>query len=267
MRTAAHRIAASVRRHPTPTYAMLGWWDADHTDLSADAAAVASWVDRSGSGRTLTQATGANQPTYRQFGLYGQHAVRGDGSNDRISNTSSAPFAGREQACQQIVFASGTAQTNRYYIGQAEATVGSNGIDTRFGGTAQSTWTAKTNSSSAAINLGTLYDTAARPVATECHVDLTRSSSDLVGMGSSTGFNHATLAGATLDASAGEFTLFDFGSGAFSAPASIDIHEMSLLTRPPGLGERRRWWRYIVRRWKASPAQGAWNAGGSAQVF
>ncbi len=54
----------------------------------ANASAVSSWVDKAGLGNTVTQGTGANQPTYRTNVLNGKPVVRFDGINDLLQKTS-----------------------------------------------------------------------------------------------------------------------------------------------------------------------------------
>jgi len=63
-----------------------------HLDAStisglSDGQAVAQWSDLSGSGRHVTQATGANQPTYRTGVQNGRAVVRFDGTNDGLART------------------------------------------------------------------------------------------------------------------------------------------------------------------------------------
>ena len=53
----------------------------------SDAAAVSSWADQSGNGYTASQATAANQPSYRVAVFGGQPAVRFDGSDDVLTHT------------------------------------------------------------------------------------------------------------------------------------------------------------------------------------
>jgi hypothetical protein len=56
----------------------------------ANASSVSSWVDKSGNGNTVTQATGANQPTYRTNVLNGKPVVRFDGVNDLMGKSSAS---------------------------------------------------------------------------------------------------------------------------------------------------------------------------------
>lgn len=62
--------AAAARRDlssgisPAAFAGLTAWWKAE-TIAQGDSTAVSSWADSSSSGFTLTQATGANQPTYR----------------------------------------------------------------------------------------------------------------------------------------------------------------------------------------------------------
>lgn len=57
------------------------WLKADSLALS-DGAAVSSWTDSSGNGRTASQATAGNQPTFKTNILNGKPVVRFDGTTD-----------------------------------------------------------------------------------------------------------------------------------------------------------------------------------------
>ena len=69
------------------------WLDAIKQPL-ADGTAVSSWTDQSGNGRNATQATGANQPLWKQNGINGRPALLFDGTDDMLLSAAgvSAPF-------------------------------------------------------------------------------------------------------------------------------------------------------------------------------
>lgn len=71
------------------------WYDAESLGLS-NGAGVATWTDQSVNGLDLTQATGANQPTYQTNVLNGLAVVDFDGTNDYVgrSTTSISPTTG-----------------------------------------------------------------------------------------------------------------------------------------------------------------------------
>lgn len=68
---------------------LLAWWKADSLALS-NGAAVTSWSDSSGNGRTLTQATGANQPVFNTAQVNGLPVVTFDGTNDYLATAAFA---------------------------------------------------------------------------------------------------------------------------------------------------------------------------------
>lgn len=89
-----HSIAAL----PSP----IGWWKAADLAL-ADGTAVSSWTDASGNSRTLTQATGANQPVLKTaITPAGGKVVRFDGANDVLKTAAFAnPTTG---TCAVVVY-------------------------------------------------------------------------------------------------------------------------------------------------------------------
>lgn len=71
---------------------LVAWYDASDLVL-ANGDPVASWPDKSGNGRTLTQGTAAARPSYVASGIGGKPAVRGDGVDDMLSYASGpTPF-------------------------------------------------------------------------------------------------------------------------------------------------------------------------------
>lgn len=65
---------------PTDVSGLKAWYDASSI-AQADNSAVTSWTDSSGNGWTVTQATGAAQPTLQTAELNGKPVVRFDGSD------------------------------------------------------------------------------------------------------------------------------------------------------------------------------------------
>lgn len=53
----------------------------------SDGASIASWVDKSGNGYTVTQGTGANQPIYKTNILNGNNIIRFNGTSDYMQKT------------------------------------------------------------------------------------------------------------------------------------------------------------------------------------
>ena len=77
----AHRFAPAW----TPAnIATALWLDAADAATVTLATGVAAWVDKSGNGRTASQGTAANQPSYAAT-LNGNSVLTFDGSNDALS--------------------------------------------------------------------------------------------------------------------------------------------------------------------------------------
>lgn len=86
---------------PASVSGMAAWYKGEELSL-ANAAAVTSWADSSGNGNTLTQGTGAQQPTYRTNIVNGLPIVRFDGTNDMLANAAPSGFGSQSG---QTVFA------------------------------------------------------------------------------------------------------------------------------------------------------------------
>jgi hypothetical protein len=87
---------AALSRSYTPAAALgsllLGYWDAERTDLlTQSAGAVSSWRDAVG-GYDATQATGAAQPVWSPTSFGGRAGVTFDGSDDTLATSSAAQF-------------------------------------------------------------------------------------------------------------------------------------------------------------------------------
>lgn len=90
---------------PLDVAGLVAWYKASSI-AQADASAVSSWADLSGNSRTLSQATGANQPTYRTAIVGGKPVVRFDGTSDRMVtgvNISATAMAARPRAVFAVV--------------------------------------------------------------------------------------------------------------------------------------------------------------------
>ena len=71
---------------------LVAWYKADSLALS-DGAAVASWADSSGSGNTVTQATGSKQPTFKVAIRNGLPVVRFTAASAQYLACASAAYA------------------------------------------------------------------------------------------------------------------------------------------------------------------------------
>ena len=80
-------MRARQRHLKAKSFGATASYDARLISGLSDAAAVSSWTDQSGNGYTASQATAANQPSYRVAVFGGQPSVRFDGSNDQLIHT------------------------------------------------------------------------------------------------------------------------------------------------------------------------------------
>lgn len=101
---------------PSDISGLLIWMRADELGLS-DAAAVSTWTN-GGSGLNFTQATGANQPTFRIAVQNGLGIIRFDGINDLLSSAAMS----LAQPCTTYWVASRTGNTTAYNVGLTQAT-------------------------------------------------------------------------------------------------------------------------------------------------
>lgn len=86
----SHAVAAKqqVSVFSPLDFAPKAWFDAsDAASVTLDASAVTQWNDKSGNGYHLSQATGANQPTYTTAGLNGLNVITFDGTNDTLQGS------------------------------------------------------------------------------------------------------------------------------------------------------------------------------------
>ena len=62
--------------NPKSISGLVGWWDAsDSATVTLNSGNVSAWADKSGNGRTLSQATAANQPAYTTGAVNGRNAI------------------------------------------------------------------------------------------------------------------------------------------------------------------------------------------------
>lgn len=62
--------------NPKSISGLVGWWDAsDSATVTLNSGNVSEWADKSGNGRTLSQATAANQPAYTTGAVNGRNAI------------------------------------------------------------------------------------------------------------------------------------------------------------------------------------------------
>jgi hypothetical protein len=105
------------------------WLDAAAlASITKSAGAISAWDDKSGNNRDVSQATGANQPTFRSH-LEGRDGVDFDGSTDVLSNTTAGgTFSGTSGEVWAVFTKVGTGATCFF----ASSDVASNTRQLRF---------------------------------------------------------------------------------------------------------------------------------------
>lgn len=94
--------------------ALQGWWDAqDAATLTTASGAVSAWADKSGKGRTMSQATAAQRPALLASGIGGKPALQFDGSNDTLRTD---PFSAGQPFSALVVYNPGAASTYNFMV-------------------------------------------------------------------------------------------------------------------------------------------------------
>ena len=167
---------------PTPPAGYLGWWDASQITGVADGAALATWNDLSVQGHTLSQATGAAQPTfYKTTGaklVNGLPAVWFDGTDDLMNTaiagwTITQPFTVAvvvQMATSSVMpWAGGNGATFPYLYNDVanKAELNAGGANQEVGpvlGTGLHALVSVLNAAASSVNIdGTIYTVAATP--------------------------------------------------------------------------------------------------------
>jgi hypothetical protein len=82
--------------NPKSIAGLSAWFDAlDAASITLNGSTVSQWLDKSGSGRTLSQASASQQPSYVTSGISGKPSLELDGTNHNMSGSStliSQPF-------------------------------------------------------------------------------------------------------------------------------------------------------------------------------
>jgi hypothetical protein len=73
---------------PADFSGLAAWYRADAGITKGGSDLISAWADLSGNARTLSEGTGANQPTWVDAVVAGRPIVRFDGSNDLLTSTS-----------------------------------------------------------------------------------------------------------------------------------------------------------------------------------
>jgi hypothetical protein len=111
--------------YPTSTFTplqvpgLVAWFKGDGITGLADAAPVTTWIDSSGQGHDVTQATSGNRPTYRVNAVNSKPVVRFDGTNDYLK--SSAFTLNRPTTVIVVAKSAVTTGTHTYVDGNSGA--------------------------------------------------------------------------------------------------------------------------------------------------
>ena len=76
--------------NPKSISGLYAWYDAADASTITQATGVSSWADKSGNGRTCSQATGANQPAYVLAGQNGKNVIDFASSTYRMATNGTA---------------------------------------------------------------------------------------------------------------------------------------------------------------------------------
>lgn len=116
------------------------WVDADDASTlyqssggslaAADGDVVGAWLDKSGNGRHMTQATAANKPVLKKNQINGKQVVRGDGVNDRLQQLAVAPNYIVNSTFTVFAVLNSRSAFGRAF-GNTNGTVGNNGFNVR----------------------------------------------------------------------------------------------------------------------------------------
>ena len=76
--------------NPKSISGLYAWYDAADASTITQATGVSAWADKSGNGRTCSQATGANQPAYVLAGQNGKNVIDFASSTYRMATNGTA---------------------------------------------------------------------------------------------------------------------------------------------------------------------------------
>lgn len=99
---------------PRTIQGLWAWWDAGDDSTITTSTGVSAWADKSGNGRTASQAVGNNQPA-RNTTINGRKVLTFDGTNDTLDFTGAARTVETMfVVCQMRDEAADTANASRY---------------------------------------------------------------------------------------------------------------------------------------------------------
>lgn len=230
---------------------VLGWYEArDLEGVVADGGAVSSWSDKSSFGRTLTQATASQQPSFQEVGRHDMPAVRADGG-DLLRNTAlGSPFHGQADGYISFVFSTASSNAGKYVV-SCPNTSGGNGVDLGLS-TGGVVGNLKSNAAFSGITSGLSWGAGLVYLA-EQSWDFGLASNDQTVTGGDATAATATVAGATTAAALAEFNVLNFGTG-FAAGYTGDLYAVLCCDRPLTTTELDHWRQYCYENFGAITA-------------
>lgn len=237
------------------------WVDADDASTlyqsgggslaAADGDVVGAWLDKSGNGRHMTQATAGNKPILKKNQLNGKQMVRGDGVDDRLQQLAVAPNYIVNSTC--TIFAvikqvSTKAAAQQRPMGNTNGGVGTNGFNliTSANTGAPNYWVVRDSSGSGAGDItmtGTF--TLGQAYVYTFRLNASGAQSFINGFQ-----NVATTAITTLGTPTQPFTLFQDGTPtATTFAANSDIGEVIVYSKSLTDQERISIENYLRRKW------------------
>ena len=106
---------------------LVAWWDAAYTRSITLATGVSAWAARAG-GITLTQATGASQPTYSNTARNGLPGISSDGAKSMATTVSSLPSGTNSSSSMTLGYVSDVSATRSIWSYGTTTTAQARGI-------------------------------------------------------------------------------------------------------------------------------------------
>jgi hypothetical protein len=103
---------------PTSLSGLLGWWDSqDAASITQSGGAVSQWNDKSGNGKHVVQATGANQPAYSATGMDGSRPAISVTTTSKLLDNTSFTIGASSLTVVMVAYVDSTTGSNARLIG------------------------------------------------------------------------------------------------------------------------------------------------------
>lgn len=247
MNAALRTVLFINRFNPARIAGLKVWLAADQIAGLNDADPVASWTDLSGSGNTVTQGTGAKQPTFKIGILNGLPIVRFDGIDDVLIK-SAAILDGQTSCTIMFVYRTTIVPTGKYIISFPRSS-GSVGLD--IFATASTTLRSALWNGAAQTQVNTtitnLADGLGHIITMTVDLALATNEQKLAydGNAATQGNNTGT---AMVNLAGGGLGVGDFGNG-FSSPSAGDVAEVVVYTPIVSATDQTLLFNYLKAKW------------------